>query len=443
MDGVVTKNLIFKVENHYISNTQPRRRSQLVSENPQNNVLETILRSDIFKEKELYQKLLRYLVKAYQDNEIPKEVTIAHDVFHKGNDFNAAEDTSVRVHMHNLRKKLEEYYQTEGASDALKLFIPKGHYRVKFIQNNPSDGATDSWVKRNRIPILSWLLCLLLITIFVDKVVLHNYGHSKAVNPEKSKIWSSFFDNGFRPAVVIGDFLVFHEWDERLNRSRRIQDYEINTQDEFKVYIEAYPENYPEPWDLGELPHNSIYNIRDILPVFQAFKARMDIYFTSDVDINFIKNRNIVYIGEFKNLRALSDLIVSLPIHHETLHWWNGTLSFRRNDSLITLTTSRDFEKSRYVTDLGLVAKLPGQNNENYLIFAGFGYDAQIKIVELLSQKKSLQEFERKIIDRHGSVPDYFSAVFEVKGFDRASTTADLKFFASLNKEQYLKGLIP
>ena len=114
-----------------------------------------------------------------------------------------------------------------------------------------------------------------------------------------------------------------------------------------------------------------------------------------------------------------------------------------KDDSLISLETSRDWEKSRFVTDLGLLAKVPGQDNENYMICAGFGYNAQIKIVEIITHLESLMDIESNFEKSFGKIPDYFALVFEVKGFDRSSTTADIKFATAINRNEYLRNLIP
>lgn len=406
-------------------------------------ILRKIAASDLFREKEVYLTLIRYLVESSVNDIIPKEVTVAHDVFQKGVDFNAAEDATVRVHMHNLRNKLEQYYQTEGATDALKLYIPKGHYQVKFIKNDSKGLPPKSGVKSVSILVLSVLLLLLsMYTIFV-KLASTDRIAKFAITPRNNLLWPLFFRNDYPTFVVIGDFLVFHEYHEKLDRSRRIQDYEINTVDELNGYIKNFPENYPEAWDLGELPHNALYNIIDILPVFRSFGRDLETAFSTEIDINFIKNKNIIYIGEFKNLRVLTDLVAALPIRFKTLPWWNGTLTFQEQDSLVTLNTSRDWEVSRYVTDLGIIAKLPGHNLENYIILAGFGYNAQIKIVELITHKESLRELEKQITNKYGRFPEFFTLAFKVKGFDRASTTAELAFFSALDKESYLSNLRP
>ena len=405
--------------------------------------VDKILASDIFRGKDIYQKLLRYLINSSFKGVTPKEVTVAREVFQKGKNFNASEDAAVRVHMHNLRNKLERYYQTDGVSDSLKLYIPKGHYQVQFIEHGKPKSASKQRWKNISIYLLGALVCLLIIFIVIDKRAESNRFFVSDKSPKNNELWNQFFSNNYPAFVVIGDFLVFHEYDSRLDRPRRIQDYMINTKDELNDYIKKHPENYPEPWDLGELPHNSIYNIIDIFPLFEIYKQDMTIRFTSGIDINFIKNRNLIYIGEFKNLRALSDLVATLPIKYETLPWWHGTLTFPQHDSLTTIKTSRDWTKSRYVTDLGMIAKLPGYNNENYIFFAGFGYDAQIKLVNLLCRKESLRKLENQITETNGRFPDYFVMAFEVEGFDRASSTAEIKFFSALDKAHYLKNLIP
>lgn len=286
--------------------------------------------------------------------------------------------------------------------------------------------------------ILLLLLSLAIGYIILDKLYLEGKNHYFEIIGADDPIWGHFFRNGYATSVVIGDFLVFHEYHSILNRSRRIQDYEINTKAELKTYIQNYPQNYPEEWFLGEIPHNSLTNIIDLQPVFLSFKQKLKINFTTEIDIDFIKNRNMVYIGEFKNLRALADLISMLPVNYKTLPWWHGQISFNSGDSIVTLQTSHDWGVSRYVVDLALVSKLPGHNQEIYILIAGFGYNSQVKAVEMLSHKASLQTLEAQIKAFHGSIPPYFTMVLEVTGFDRASTNAEIKFFHEV-KADYLQ----
>lgn len=405
--------------------------------------LDKVLNSSLFKNSALYQKLLTYLIEADLKGETPKEVTIGHDVFNKNINYNAADDTTVRVHMHKLRKKLEQYYQSEGSQDTLRISIPKGHYRVWFNQVDSPPSIHQSRAKDYYLAILAILLSIALIYIVIDKIFAPATNFTFEPIPTNDAIWGQFFNNDYPTTVVIGDFLVFHEYSDRLHRPRRIQDYEINTKEELESYSAANPNKNVENWFLGELPHNSIFNIMDLQPVFITMGQEMNIQFTTEIDIDFIKNRNIIYIGEFKNFRTLSDLVSNLSVKFTTLPWWHGIISYPEKDTLATLKTVHDWGISRYVIDLALVAKLPGLENENYFIIAGFGYNSQIKIIEMLSKKDQLQELEKKIEEINGAIPDYFTMVFEIKGYDRASTAAELKYFREIKKEDYNNARLP
>jgi hypothetical protein len=145
----------------------------------------------------------------------------------------------------------------------------------------------------------------------------------------------------------------------------------------------------------------------------------------------------VIYIGEFKNLRAFADLISFLPIKYKTQPWWQGSISYQKNDSLKTLSTFHDWEISRYVEDLGMIIKLPGQNDENILFIAGFGYDSQIKMVEIISNVSMLNNLEKQIKNINAKVPNYFAIIFKITGFDRASTKAEMIFFYEIKDDYY------
>ncbi|NPE27307.1 hypothetical protein HNV12_04880 [Methanococcoides sp. SA1] len=401
---------------------------------PVEKIQDNILSSDTFKNRKLHSDLLIYLIKAHQKGQTPKEMTIAYDVFHKDNDFNPSEDTIVRVHMHKLRKLLEHYYEAEGKHEDHLLSIPKGHYKI-LITSKPKNE------KLKIKPVYSWVLILLVVInivfLTINVIVSDNIKSSSKFFNSKDCVWKDFFTNDNPNTLIIGDFFVFHEHNDRLGRSRRIQDYEINTKEEFEEFKSENIENIPENWILGELPHNSIFNLMDINSVSHSFNEELDIAFTTNIDIDFIKNRDIIYIGEFKNLRALEDLVALLPIKYETLPWWHGTISYESGDSIIILNTHHDWNISRYVVDLGIVAKIPGENDENYIFFTGFGYNSQIELVNMYCNEESLKSIKKQILQNHDKIPDYFVAVYEVAGFDRASSKVNMKYFKEISKNMY------
>ena len=74
-----------------------------------------------------------------QDDQIT-EYSIATEALGRRGHFDPQEDTIVRVTAHSLRKRLQEIYQTDGASRPVHIQIPLGNYMPSFVHIG-ADGA--------------------------------------------------------------------------------------------------------------------------------------------------------------------------------------------------------------------------------------------------------------------------------------------------------------
>ncbi|WP_245445140.1 tetratricopeptide repeat protein [Pseudaminobacter soli (ex Li et al. 2025)] len=74
--------------------------------------------------------MLRYLVEQERAGQAErlKGFTIAVDVFGRDADFDSSADAVVRVQAGRLRELLAQYFATEGASEPLRISIPRGSY---------------------------------------------------------------------------------------------------------------------------------------------------------------------------------------------------------------------------------------------------------------------------------------------------------------------------
>ncbi len=61
-----------------------------------------------------------------------KEYTIAVEVFDRDESYDSRESTIVRSEARRLRARLDEYYHGDGASDRVRIEVPKGGYAARF-----------------------------------------------------------------------------------------------------------------------------------------------------------------------------------------------------------------------------------------------------------------------------------------------------------------------
>ena len=94
--------------------------------------LERILASRCFEQATRGSRFLRYAVEQTLagHGERLKGYTIAVEAFDRPEDFDAQSDPLVRVEAGRLRRRLIEYYATEGQQDRVRIELPRGSYAV-------------------------------------------------------------------------------------------------------------------------------------------------------------------------------------------------------------------------------------------------------------------------------------------------------------------------
>jgi hypothetical protein len=119
--------------------------SERLSENDKRRArehLDAVLSSPEFRGSRRCQEFLRFIVtQTLQGETRLKERTIAIEVFGRAADYNASEDSSVRVTAHDVRKRLAQFY---GASAPdVRLSVPQGSY-VPEIEIRPQIASVES-----------------------------------------------------------------------------------------------------------------------------------------------------------------------------------------------------------------------------------------------------------------------------------------------------------
>jgi hypothetical protein len=97
--------------------------------------LEAVLQSGLFDKAPRLGTFFRYICERHLEGHADeiKEYSIALEALGRSADFDPKKDSIVRVEAHRLRRRLQEYYQREGADHAVSIVIPNGQYRPQFV----------------------------------------------------------------------------------------------------------------------------------------------------------------------------------------------------------------------------------------------------------------------------------------------------------------------
>ena len=152
--------------------------------------LEKVLQSDGFARNKRLSQFLRFLIERHlegRDHEL-KESVIGAEVFGRKPGYSPKQDPIVRTEARRLRERLNQYYSAPGATDSVRIELPKGGY-VPAIRWHEGDlvvpvpePATDRPRQRKRL--LAGLVCAGLTVILV---VL---GYSKFRSRDRLQIYS-------------------------------------------------------------------------------------------------------------------------------------------------------------------------------------------------------------------------------------------------------------
>jgi len=106
--------------------------------------LNQILRSRAFIQSRRIRRFLQFIVEESllgQQHRL-KEYPIGLEVFDRRETFDPRVDSIVRVEARRLRNKLDEYYQTEGRDDHVRILLHKGSYMPIFESRTASAAVT-------------------------------------------------------------------------------------------------------------------------------------------------------------------------------------------------------------------------------------------------------------------------------------------------------------
>lgn len=165
-----------------------------------------ILHSVTFNNAATMRGLLQYLVDRFRDGtaDTLKSYVVAVDGLGRDPDFDAKFDSYPRVQLARLREMLARYYNREGADSPYVLIIPKGGFKLRFVQNAavskivvPEDSANRPVPVRHLALLAPTMVLLFTLIVAAALAAWYQLG-AEAI--------SSAYDDENFPIVIIGAF---------------------------------------------------------------------------------------------------------------------------------------------------------------------------------------------------------------------------------------------
>jgi hypothetical protein len=434
--------------------------------------LQQILQSKTFSGCETIQQILRFIVEksiADRVGEI-KEYTIATEVLGRPKEFNSKDDNIVRVQVHRLRKKLDEYYKGEGARDSVQIFIPRGHYYPQYqrpqLDSPPqlpqlgqlpqlpeSNGQEAAGIEATATAVITppdakpapysmiftWRgLAIAMIVLNLSLIAYHFIRSEREGQPSASTqlarslapLWQPFISTGNPPLIVFSNALFlmseqgdlyryYAETNHSLSMGAQVPSLvglerrgSVPNHDGPYYYFDSYT-GIGEVVGAGKIAHLLARSGQDFL----IQRSRITSY-------EDIRNHNVIFLGAsledsiLGKLPVESDLVFEEPMGDEFV----AKLSIRDRHPAPGKPAIYEFQRDEKTkalqSEYALISLLPGvMPNQHILILAGLSTLGTQAASEFAASEASMLTLE-KVWNTAGGrapLPLYFQALLEVQ----------------------------
>ena len=391
-----------------------------------------IIASGVLGRSKHYAALLEYLVQCSLSDKSPKEIELAVDVLNRGVDFDVSSDSRVRVYIHQLRKKLDSFYQSYEHDTPFRIVIPRGQYKI-MAQHRASntDIGTSHKDRKFNLSLNNGLLVSVIILLAINLIYMaiitrDNRGEISQAAAEHP-VWNSVLRDDSPILIVMGDYYIFGELNANGNVARMVREFNINSSsdlEEMQFTDFERAENYLD-LDLSYMPEGSAFALARIVPILQEGGKNINITMMSDLTTSDLRENHIVYIGYISGLERLTGMTFS----------GSGLQVGRSYDELVNAETKEYYtsdaglpEEGQPFKDYGMFSTFPISTDTQVVLISGMRDAGLMHTAQAISDSKALDDLIVAIDNDTDEALASFEALFEVLGIDRMNFDANLVY---------------
>lgn len=374
--------------------------------------VEEIISAGATGKSEAFARLLRYLGEKSQTGKSVKEIEIAIDVFGRDETFDVTQDSLVRVYIHKLRTKLDNFYRTTESSYTERLVIPKGSYLLQLSGNEAQQETTQKFPWRINKQVAGIVIASMVVAIALQSSLRYILGELQTDNAAlASQLWSPLADSDNELLVVVGDQFIFSQVTEDFEQLREIRDFSVANADDFEQRLNSDADFALRYRDFGVR-----YLPSALAPALKEFSdfgsdiSNWELILASEIDAQDISDSNILYLGYFTALGELADTAFegsSLQLHP------NGNLLIEEESGEVFVGTGQlgSGYRDRYI-DYGVFRKITLESGNTAFMLMS----ARDPGLENLAEFVFSDEGTAAIASRLGNPEEDFEMLLEVSG---------------------------
>ena len=370
--------------------------------------VERVRNSGVFGESGRLRELFDFLAARGLAAQPASQAEIAEEVF--GQVDSDGDDATVRVYVHRLRKRLDQYYEGLTEEPHGRLIVPAGAYALRLATSATEEVAP----VRRRMMLQTWLLLAGLMVVTLLGFAAGRLMTADGSGPPVNAIWEPFLESERPIMVVVGDYYMFGEINPMSpEKGRLIRDFQVDSPTDLARMQGEDPARYGMAEDVGltYLPLSIADALRVLMPVLAQDDKPVQVIPASQLDSKILSDFNVVYVGLLSGMRLLEDV---------NFRSSNVTIG-ETYDELVHLPTSGRFVSSEarslplpgYYTDYGYFSVFREPGGGLVAIIAGERDTALKAIAPVVTRKNPPPLLDRQA--RASDDPSY-EALFEVTG---------------------------
>ncbi|MDP9051557.1 MAG: hypothetical protein M3O31_12700 [Acidobacteriota bacterium] len=393
-------------------------------------LVEQVASSAYFSKSARLRDMFIYVCDRVLDQEVDEihEQEVGRRVFGRPADYDTSADNTVRVHASMLRKRVEQYFATEGCGEPIVIEIPRGNYAPVFRERRAipvlpevSSAPVNQWSWGWRI----WLPTTLAVVFAAVSVALYVQNRQLQRSrvlvsaPTVRQFWSQVFQPNRQSDLVLGDASLAL-FEERTGKPVQLSEYfdrsYLNKASDRDTAAKIDPDLAKVLLLKRQTNYGDVALLAQFTDLAHAEQSDTKVRFAREYSFREMKADNAVLLGNF----AVNPWVEPFQ-SRQTLHW---RYDADRGNYYPVDTTATTAEQEKYhgapqpgqvAEGYAVVALLPNMGGTgNVLILSGTGGAAMSGLLSFLSDEQVMGQLRAQLNAGANSPFPYFEALMKI-----------------------------